>query len=486
MRRSFALVALVLCLFACQRERPATETTATTTATATTAATPASQQVIRYTAINPSVFVPTATIDGWINATPPNDAAIADHAWSVWSAMNQPSGQSYNNTPLPVWETWYDSSVVYKVDESTSLDAAQGADAALAKAKNRRVIPQRRLHRPNQFFKGHTAALSGAPSGNQGLLLTFNRFTQEMKDHVWNNQYYLKSTLTTLNNGWPASTPIANRAILPFPNTSIMTKPVFWIISGTDPTMVPYWNGLGSNASTNAANPANPTWKQCVLVDPTGQAKNDQDRVCNQGQPGQTTMKAGSYQVVPLNAFYAFQLTQSEVDDLKQFADELGNSNMSVDQVKAGDYALLVAMHVSTREIDNWTWQSFWWQPSSNLTNLPADPPTAMAPPASVAAPWNMYAGCTAYYMVNPPGSPTGQQRLCYNPYLETDLTGLKGKDKTGSGTGVQTNCMTCHRAAAWPTNQYAIDFQLDPGDPVWFTGLTKLDFAWSMQSFAH
>jgi hypothetical protein len=97
-----------------------------------------------------------------------------------------------------------------------------------------------------------------------------------------------------------------------------------------------------------------------------------------------------------------------------------------------------------------------------------------------------MYAGCSAYYMVNPPGSQTGTPRLCYNPYLETDLTGLNGKDKTGSGTGVQSNCMTCHRAAAWPDNSYAIAFELDAGDPIWFKTNTKLDFAWSMQNFAH
>jgi hypothetical protein len=139
---------------------------------------------------------------------------------------------------------------------------------------------------------------------------------------------------------------------------------------------------------------------------------------------------------------------------------------------------------VSTREIDNWTWQTFWWQP--DVAKLAADPPTAMAPPSNIPKPWNQYAGCTAYYMVNPPGASNGQGRLCYNPYLETDLTGLKSKNKTGSGYGVQSNCMTCHRAAAWPTNSYAIAFQLDNGDKTWFGTNTKVDFAWSMQTFAH
>ena len=493
MRRSFIAPALVLCLFACSKEE--TPAPADTASAPTPAATAASSPVIEYTPINPNVYVPTATIDGWINSSPPNDAAIADHAWDVWTAMNVESGQTWNGTPLPIWETWYDATVVYKVDEgSMTLNATQGGDP-VAKAQRRRTLPQRRFHRPNQFFKGHTvqpvrAAAAGEPAGNAGLLLTFNRFTQEMKDHVWSNSYWQKSTLDALNKSWTPATPVAQRAIKPFPNTSIMTKPVFWIISGSEPTMVPYWNGLGSGASTNAKNPSNDTWKQCVLADPTGKATSDVDRVCNAGKPGQTTMKAGTYQVVPVaanpanSAFYAFQLTQQEVDDLAQYADELGNSNTSMP--KAGDYALLVAMHVSTREIDNWTWQSFWWQPAANLSKLPADPPTAMAPPVTVTKPWSSYAGCAAYYMVTPPGSAGGKGRLCYNPYLETDLTGLKSKDKTGSGTGVQSNCMTCHRAAAWPTNQYTIAFQLNDDDKLWFGANTKVDFAWSMQGNAH
>ena len=45
---------------------------------------------------------------------------------------------------------------------------------------------------------------------------------------------------------------------------------------------------------------------------------------------------------------------------------------------------------------------------------------------------------------------PNGQPLLCYNPYLETDLTGLFNKDQSQQATGVSSNCMTCHRAAAW------------------------------------
>ncbi|MFL6248863.1 MAG: hypothetical protein ACJ74H_22765, partial [Thermoanaerobaculia bacterium] len=157
--------------------------------------------------------------------------------------------------------------------------------------------------------------------------------------------------------------------------------------------------------------------------------------------------------------------------------------------VQAGDYAILVAMHVSSREIDNWTWQTFWYTPAP--ASMPSQPPAAQAAPSSIQAPWNHYASCTAYYMVTPPNDPKGQQSLCYNPYLETGLTGLDNADQTvTNGVGIQTNCMTCHRAAVWnPANDappYAIDFYLDPSNPIWFKGVTKTEFSWAMQGHAH
>jgi hypothetical protein len=57
------------------------------------------------------------------------------------------------------------------------------------------------------------------------------------------------------------------------------------------------------------------------------------------------------------------------------------------------------------------------------------------------AAPFNHNAMCTAYSMtVNPVNSPSGTNVLCYNPYLETGLSGVDG---------VHSNCMSCHAIAA-------------------------------------
>lgn len=478
------LFALALVSFACNKELPTTDTSATTTTTTN----PPAQQEVKYVAINPSVYVPKATINSWIDSTPINTTAIAGHAWAIWAGMTADSGQVLNGTPLPVWETWYDSTEVYAAGAGSGPQPGAAASLAAARPNQPKANIKRRFQLPHQFFKHGTFANRKQAGGESSVavVLTFNRFTQEFRDHVWSNQYYDSNVLTALNNGWPTATPLQNRTIKAFPDPSIMLKPVFITVSGKNPTAVPYWNGTGTNATTNPQNPTSETWKQCVLADPTGKATNAQPLVCNKGKAGETTMPAGSYQVVPVSAtpsqsgFYAFKLTQEEVDDIKL----LNPLDQGGETLEAGDFALFVASHVSTREIDNWTWQTFWWSP--NPAQLPPSPPIALAAPSNITKPWNQYVGCTAYYMVTPPSSATGNPLYCFNPYLETDLTGLYNETKTQKATGVSSNCMTCHRAAAWADNDYAQAFLLQPNDPNWFTGNTKTDFAWSMPSLAH
>ncbi|MGZ5431702.1 MAG: hypothetical protein ACXWH7_02145 [Thermoanaerobaculia bacterium] len=488
MKRS--LFALLLVCLACQRAEVATDTTGTTGTTDTTATQPPPQQQVQYVAINPQVYVPKATIDGWINANPIDTAAIAQHAWAIWGGMTADSGQTLNGTPLPVWETWYDSTEVYAAGAGSGPSPAAIAEKLKAAGpKERKANVKRLFHLPHQSLThgktGNAPDALGAPGSSEAVVLTFNRFTQEFRDHVWANQYYDSNVLTNLNNSWTANTPTQDRTIKVFPDRAIMLKPVFVVVSGTQPTAVPYWNGTGTNATADPLNPTSDTWKQCVLADPTGKATNAQPLVCNQGNKGETTMPGGSYQVVPISAtpsesgFYAIKMTQEEVDDMKALA--------QIDQLQgaqAGDFALFVASHVSSREIDNWTWQTFWWSPTP--ATPPSAPPNALSPPATIAKPWNMYVGCTAYYMVTPPNAPSGQPLFCYNPYLETDLSGLQNKDMSQQATGVSSNCMTCHRAAAWPENQYAQAFLLRPDDPKWFAANTKTDFAWSMVNLAH
>ena len=165
-----------------------------------------------------------------------------------------------------------------------------------------------------------------------------------------------------------------------------------------------------------------------------------------------------------------------------------GDSASVAAMVRPGNIALLVAMHVTTKEITNWTWQTFWWSPDAG------DSTKAVGRPASVRGVWRNYLMNVAYSMVNPPNDPSGTPNISFNPYLETNLSGTFANDQGDSirWTGVTTNCMTCHRMATWgvlargsgqfPTGApYVNNGQIDPGDSTYFAGLTKLDFLWSV-----
>ena len=143
-----------------------------------------------------------------------------------------------------------------------------------------------------------------------------------------------------------------------------------------------------------------------------------------------------------------------------------------IDTLKAGDYMILLGMHVTTREIKRWTWQSYWWSPTPNLPKKPSDTAYAKARKNIVKGAPAHYAVTIAYDMIKAEGdnkltpygggNGKGEAILAYNPYLEAKFSdeGIKLNDKKYYGaieeggkiitnkTGMQTNCMSCHAGA--------------------------------------
>ncbi|MEJ0074153.1 MAG: hypothetical protein WDO17_01680 [Alphaproteobacteria bacterium] len=362
---------------------------------------------------------PTAVVNGWIAAG--NQAAMRDHAWALWAAANSPS----KSPPWPIWQTW-----------NTDTEVSNGPPPpgpALLSAVRRAGRPENVFHAPRQFVHAQgpqrrflsPLAATVAPKEQ---VVGFNKFDPTYAGHIWSNQYQNPNTLWAIQNGWPAATPVANRHVVPFPATAIGLKPVFEVARGPNNnggiTIMNYWLGdltTGPQNSTNPQAPTSNTWKQCVVVN-TGSGPVPSGLTCpNGGNPGGT---------VTLNDFYNFQLDAAEAASICQAQPRVQCP------VRAGDFAILVAMHFTTRENDNWTWQTFWWNYNQ--------PFPYGAPPSTIPAPYNHYAMCTAYSMtVNPPNDPKGTNTLCYNPYLEPAVP-----------DGVHSNCMSCHTTASYGSNQ--------------------------------
>ena len=81
-------------------------------------------------------------------------------------------------------------------------------------------------------------------------------------------------------------------------------------------------------------------------------------------------------------------------------------------------------MHVTSREITRWTWQTFWWSATPDKPHFPSSTTVAKLRPKALTAPASHYAGAPAYNMAVPAqpvvgGENFGNSVYAYNPYLE-------------------------------------------------------------------
>src|SRR5436305_313054 len=115
------------------------------------------------------------------------------------------------------------------------------------------------------------------------------------------------------------------------------------------------------------------TWTKCVAVDGTGRLVGKTMRVDCNG----TTVTAP---VVGLDRFYAVRLSdQADVAAangvFQSSPDHLPPGDAHAD---IGDYLVLTGIHVTTKEIENWTWQTFWWTPFPHAAPFGSDRPVSV------------------------------------------------------------------------------------------------------------
>ncbi len=403
-----------------------------------------------------------AVIETWVAA---NDvAAMRQHGWLIWSLMTSGSGQVYNNQELPIWETWFGSNEVFGPDTPNIG----------ARALKREFISPVQFHH-ERVLAGDAATTDPA---DDDAVVAFNKFDPLSSGFIMGTHpgpggqyaYNSASDLQDLNSSWPASTPVEDRAIADFPTGAIELKPTMMGVKAQNLTPLPIWPGSDYTAlGTN--NPTPSTWTTCILIDPAGtgntvtQATGTQiaDKV---DIPNQS---CENYLYGPITLLYHFEMTAQEAEDLQNEQPLVQGQTF-----EAGDYAALVAIHVSAREVPNWTWQSFYWQPGADTTGQ--FPGSKADQPTGLAQPWSNYAMCTAYNQTQgvEPGAP---MTVCFNPYLETS---------PGIPDGIQSNCMSCHGTAVvggnphYPPNyDQPITFFTDPN--YYSNETTRTDFSWAI-----
>ena len=391
--------------------------------------------------------------------------SIVSHAWGIWAGLTEPTKQKYNGQPLLVFETWMG------VQELAAM-SAQGQVSSDVEKTNRT-----QLSIPKQFVHGRLFA--GQKVDTNFTVLETVSYDPSAAHFATSNRLFNQSVL----NGYTVKNGIG--AVPEFPNTSITTKPTYYagVPSKNGLIRVPVW------ASPNPAKAFKYTeWQQWVYADVNNNQEPNKKLVpVTTSNPTQEQIKAATCNV---NDFINYKIDRVGADYLNSHQD-VGTTPSR--QFIEGDYVLLVAMHVTTKEFKNWTWQTYFWCPDPSNPPSPSSKFEAGLRPKELKGAASHYAVSTAYAMVWPNQPVTGgsddnaRPILAFNPYLEggfgPKVFSLPNKFRPDFVYGMQTNCMSCHALSTMTgKNGYSTNQYIDMMDTSLFKNDVKLDFTWSIQ----
>jgi hypothetical protein len=424
------------------------------------------------------------TILDWVKND--NKKAIYLHGWGLWVALTTVSDQVFEGQKLRVFETWYNPD---------NLLEAQFRKLRLADlSRNPRL-----LHTLSQLSQQSLqAAAAGGSAFDKGSI----KYDPVAAKHIQDNNLLSAQNLKALQTA-------GQKAVPNFDNSAISLKP-HWITLSVSALvdgryfMLPVWPGppdppvafgpIGPPNFTNATSP----WKQWIWIDTkesgAGTGTGDVDKV---GKPdGSSRTPATTYGV---GRFINFRNSATEARFTNALRAAQGDRTAFTIE---GDYVILVAMHVTSREITRWTWQTFWWSPNADLPVAPSCQAIVDARPAELKDAPRNYLQSSGYSMVFPDqpntgGSNVGESVYAYNPWLEAGFgpdklpaskPGTFNNKPVANNFGVQTNCMSCHAQARYPIRPkppaseelYTGDQYIDLNGQQFNNGL-KLDFLWSL-----
>ena len=426
-----------------------------------------------------------ATLTRWITEMTRGDAAtvaapafekIHLHGWGLWTALTTETVQKYDGQRLRVFETWL-----------TPDDLAEVAPGRLAPT----IEPSRRRGALRRFtllkirdVERELDPGSAATSALVDRVTGFVKFDPTAAEHIVRQELLRKETLNALLEGGATQIP-------PFPATALAIKPVFQMIRARDLVQGRYYALKAWPGPPAVPRPWAPAlWPGSVWIDLAGGGggRGAIDELAF--ADGSTRTEETTY---PLSGLLHYRLSAADAAAL--------NEDKPIPSANAGDIAILVAMHVSGREIARWTWQTFWWTPSPEDPRAPSSTAIAGLRPPQLRGAARHYAMALAYTMMSPDqpyvgGGNSAPAVYAYNPWLEARLApadlpdSMPGLAPDGrpahNNHGIQTNCMSCHAQANYNPNQRATAPRLTGARYVdlgaaEFVGTLQVDFLWSI-----
>ncbi len=400
------------------------------------------------------------TIYGWLDQKDTN--SVTRHAWGIWAGLTMPTPQTYEGQTLLTYQTW--------MGVGDLANAAALGDREAGCRTSHGGTPK--MKQPRQFAHGGLLALAGADFHIMETVAYSPDAACFATSNLLFNQSVLDRYLVAGDIG----------KVPEFPVRAITTKPTYYVVGKQHGLVrLPSW--------TTTPNPAKAwkydAWTTFVYVDlDNGQPSGKGIVPVTGDNPTPQQVEAATCNA---SDFIHFRLDQRAADYLND-AQDRGHTN----NFEAGDYALLVAMHVTSKEMKNWTWQTFYWAADPANPGLPSSWRDASLMPEAVKGAARHYAVSAAYTMVWPNQPVTGGTDrgatpvIAYNPYLEAGF-GPKvfqqpNQFQPDFQYGVQTNCMACHALATSSGRLgYTTDQYIDMNSTM-FVNDVQLDFAWSVQ----
>ena len=298
------------------------------------------------------------TINRWVYGA--DTSAMTQHSWAIWAGLTHFTG-TVNGVPVRAYETWATpNNMIYRIQSGIGFDAVRGQTLL---TKQQLLLPRGRfeLGRPNQFrnLKPKLRAASAVPDGDTHIFVAV-AYNPAAAQHAIINKLFLQSTLNGYLKQGYTQIPV-------FPNSSITIKPVYKIILKNQPSpyvkngvyTMPGWPGTPSPA---VAYPE-ADWNACVYIDLKGSGPSGSS--IDQGCKGQSA--ASTFH---LSDFISHTITAAEAPGIA------GQTGL---KVSPGDIAILVGMHVTTRETTRWAWQTFWWSANPDQPYTPSSGAIAAA-----------------------------------------------------------------------------------------------------------
>lgn len=391
---------------------------------------------------------------------------MREHAWSIFAGLTNSSVRS----TVPIWESWYT-----KCDVKIATPAYCPSPADHSKDFLRNLeIPVQSLH---QFLdlKGMLESLQSdqkterflddweTPPQFAGVLYNYEAAQHILKKHLYSVPRLdgLRNAIANAN----AKKYVPPTRIPNFPRASIVVKTEWQVVYDLghgqttplfiwDPDVAKRRRSAGNYDSMNVQD-----WGKTVVIDTSGRACDDRDY-----QDGEA---------VPLDCFYSRSLPGPDLDATS------GEVQGIIERDKPANagtpYLILMGVHLTTKEIPDWVWATFWWY------NRVSESPYSADRPARLVGKWRHFLMDTTFSDTTPLDPVDGKNKICYNPYLEERFSG-----------GIVSNCIQCHKRAVYGAKEDGYKFAeeargVDPKtiskDDPYFNGVVRVDFLWSVSA---